>query len=59
MLMYRTLEDRVRYLIGESGPQLPTQEYEDRIHDELSDMKPDELLRWISLALDDAGVTFP
>lgn len=55
----RDLDERVRYLIGESGPQLPTQEYEDRIEQELMYMKPADLLRWISHALEDAGVTFP
>ena len=49
--MTQTLEDRVRHLIGASGPALPLQEYEDHIDDFLSDMKPAELLNWISLAL--------
>jgi hypothetical protein len=51
--MRRTLEDQVRHLIGASGPQLPEPSYSYRIDDFLSDMRPAELLSWISLALTD------
>lgn len=53
-----TLEDMVRDQIGASGPQLSAPEYHDRIEDKLSVMKAADLLRYISMALEDAGV-FP
>ena len=49
-----TLEEKVRHQIGEEGPQLPGEEYEARIDNELDYMKPAELLRRISMALEDA-----
>jgi hypothetical protein len=49
----RTLEEQVRYLIGEGGPQLPSVEYECRIDDVIDNMSNAELLRWISLAVED------
>lgn len=48
-----TLEDNVRCIIGESGPQLPADEYEARIDEVLERATPADLLRWISLALED------
>jgi len=57
--MRSNLDEHVRYLIGQSGPQLPATEHEDRVHDILSSMSASELLGWISRALEDAGVAFP
>lgn len=45
------LEETVRYLIGESGPQLPIEEYEVRIDEMLERMDSKELLGWINIAL--------
>lgn len=51
-----TLEELVRHQIGESGPQLPSEEYEERIERELERMSTDELLRLISVVLEDQGI---
>jgi hypothetical protein len=51
--MKQTLEERVRYLIGQEGPQLPSDEYEARIDGILEAMTPGELLSKISLVLED------
>ena len=48
-----TLEEKVRHLIGEEGPQLPTEEYHDRIDEQLKHMTAGELLMRISMALED------
>ena len=48
-----TLEERVRIQIGEGGPQLSSEAYHDRIEQELENMSPVELLRRISMALED------
>lgn len=47
-----TLEEQVRQIIGDGGPQLPTSLYEARINEELDNMSPRELLYLISLALE-------
>ena len=48
-----TLEEKVRHLIGATGPQLPSREYEDRIDEELETMTAGELLSYISMVLED------
>lgn len=51
--MMPDLEDRVRKVIGDGGPQLPSDEYEERIDRELEHATPVDLLRWMSIAMDD------
>jgi hypothetical protein len=53
-----TLDERIRYQIGEEGPQLPTVEYLARIDQELADMSPADLLRRISNELEERGLHF-
>jgi hypothetical protein len=57
--MRSNLNEHVRYLIGQSGPELMTPEYGERIDNMLERMSAGELLEWISHALEDAGVAFP
>lgn len=51
-----TLEENIRHYIGESGPQLPEDEYEARIDEMLNDMTAKELLHWISMILEDERI---
>ena len=46
-----SLEERVRDLIGDEGPQLPVWEHDRRIDQRLAEASPADLLRWISAAL--------
>jgi hypothetical protein len=50
-----TLEEAVRERIGNEGPQLPTQEYEDRIDEELKHLTVPELLHHISRVFEEGG----
>lgn len=45
--MTKTLLEYVRYMIGEGGPQLPTEEYNARIDDELERLSNSDLLDYI------------
>lgn len=48
-----TLEERVRYYVGEGGPQHETlEEYEEYIDDTLNRMSNVELLSFISMVLE-------
>lgn len=55
-----TLEERVRYLIGEGGPQHESKaDYEQYVTDQINRMDQCDMLHWISMVLEEAGVTFP
>lgn len=47
-----TLEEVVRTYIGNGGPQLPADEYEERIDEILEEMTAADLLRYLSNAID-------
>jgi hypothetical protein len=54
-----TLEERVRYQIGQEGPQFDTREqYEERIEDILERMTAGDLLKRISWELEERGIHF-
>lgn len=50
--MMPDLEDRVRKITGDGEPQLPRDAYDERIDRELEHTAPVDLLRWMSIAMD-------
>ena len=48
----KTLEEIIRDQIGAEGPQLPADEYEQRIDDELENMSAARLLSILSYSID-------